>query len=80
MATTMAQSNIQALLGDQAENLLNHSCKTISKDQIHIPGPDFVDRVFAQTNRNPQVLRSIQNIYDHGRLANTGYMSILPVD
>ncbi len=76
----MAQSNIATLLGDQADSLLNHSCKTISKDQIHLPGGDFVDRVFAQTNRSPQVLRSIQSIYDHGRLAGTGYMSILPVD
>jgi class I fructose-bisphosphate aldolase len=80
MATSMAQSNIATLLGDQADSLLNHSCKTISKDQIHLPGGDFVDRVFAQTNRSPQVLRSIQSIYDHGRLAGTGYMSILPVD
>lgn len=72
--------NIQSLLGDQAENLLGHVCKTISKDMIHAPGPDFVDRVFGQTNRNTQVLRSIQSIYSHGRLAGTGYMSILPVD
>lgn len=76
----MAQSNIATLLGDQAETLLTHECKTISKDQIHVPGPDFIERVFAQSNRSPQVLRSIQAIYDKGRLANTGYMSILPVD
>jgi len=66
--------------GDQAEYLLNHECKTISKESIHLPGGDFIDRVFAQSNRSPQVLRSIQSIYDHGRLAGTGYMSILPVD
>jgi class I fructose-bisphosphate aldolase len=76
----MAQTSISSLLGDQADSLLNHQCKTISKDLIHTPGPDFIDRVFAQSNRTPQVLRSIQNIYDHGRLAGTGYMSILPVD
>jgi fructose-bisphosphate aldolase, class I len=76
----MQSNNISQLLGDQAELLLNHECKTISKDLIHAPGPDFIDRVFAQSNRSPQVLRSLQNIYDHGRLSKTGYMSILPVD
>ena len=76
----MAQTSISTLLGDQADSLLNHKCTTISKELIHTPGPDFIDRVFAQTNRSPQVLRSIQNIYNHGRLAGTGYMSILPVD
>ncbi len=79
-STAMQANNISQLLGDQAETLLTHECKTISKDLIHAPGPDFIDRVFAQTNRSPQVLRSLQNIYDHGRLKNTGYMSILPVD
>lgn len=73
-------TNIQQLLGSDAESLLNHTCNTISKDLIHQPGPDFVDRIFAQSNRSPQVLRSLQQIYGHGRLANTGYMSILPVD
>lgn len=76
----MSNQNIVSLLGDQAEYLLNHECKTISKESIHLPGGDFVDRVFAQSNRSPQVLRNIQSIYDHGRLAGTGYMSILPVD
>jgi class I fructose-bisphosphate aldolase len=76
----MANSQIQSLLGDQAEFLLSHECKTIPQGSIHAPGPDFVDRVFAQTNRNPQVLRSIQSLYNHGRLAGTGYLSILPVD
>jgi len=80
MTTSMAQTSISTLLGDQADSLLNHKCTTISKELIHTPGPDFIDRVFAQTNRSPQVLRSIQNIYNHGRLAGTGYMSILPVD
>lgn len=72
--------NVKELLGAQADTLLNHTCKTISKDQIHTPGSDFVDRIFQQSNRNPQVLRSLQQLYGTGRLANTGYMSILPVD
>ncbi len=72
--------NVKELLGAQADTLLNHTCKTISKDQIHLPGADFVERIFQQTNRNPQVLRSLQQLYGTGRLANTGYMSILPVD
>ena len=76
----MALSKIKELLGSQADSLLNHTCKTITKEQIHHPGPDFVDRMFAPTNRNPQVLRSLQAIYGHGRLANTGSVSILPVD
>ena len=76
----MALSKINELLVKQADSLLNHTCKTITKDQIHLPGADFVDRMFAPTNRNPQVLRSLQSIYGHGRLANTGYVSILPVD
>ncbi|HLG03041.1 MAG TPA: class I fructose-bisphosphate aldolase [Bacteroidia bacterium] len=76
----MALTNIREILGTQADSLLNHTCKTISKDQIHLPGPDFVDRIFALSNRNPQVLRSLQSIYGNGRLANTGYVSILPVD
>jgi class I fructose-bisphosphate aldolase len=79
-AINMASSNIISLLGNDADSLLNHTCKTIAKEHIHLPGPDFIDRVFAQTNRSPQVLRSIQNIYNTGRLAGTGYMSILPVD
>ncbi|MBP7810234.1 MAG: class I fructose-bisphosphate aldolase [Bacteroidia bacterium] len=72
--------NVKELLGAQADTLLNHTCKTISKVQIHLPGADFVERIFQQTNRNPQVLRSLQQLYGTGRLANTGYMSILPVD
>ncbi len=72
--------NVKELLGAQADTLLNHTCKTISKDLIHVPGSDFVDRIFMQTNRNPQVLRSLQQLYGTGRLAGTGYMSILPVD
>lgn len=73
-------SKTKEILGAKAESLLNHTCKTISKDSIHIPGPDFVERIFLGSNRNPQVLRSLSQLYNHGRLANTGYMSILPVD
>lgn len=76
----MSYSKIQELLGSEAESLLNHQCQTISKDHLHLPGPDFVERVFVNTNRNPQVLRNLQSIYDHGRLGGTGYVSILPVD
>ena len=72
--------NIPDLLGANAKSLLEHTCQTISKEHIHLPGHDFVDRIFAQTNRSPQVLRSLQQLYNTGRLAGTGYMSILPVD
>ncbi len=73
-------SKIQELLGDKAESLLNHTCSTISKDSLHLPGGDFVSREFVNSDRNPQVLRSLQQLYGTGRLANTGYLSILPVD
>ena len=75
-----AISKTVELFGDKADSLLKHECKTISKDIIHAPGPDFVDRIFGGTNRNPQVLRNLSSIYNHGRLAGTGYVSILPVD
>jgi class I fructose-bisphosphate aldolase len=68
------------ILGDKASYLLDHTCTTVEKSMIHLPGGDFIDRSFAQTNRSPQVLRSLQALYGHGRLANTGYLSILPVD
>ena len=67
------------MLGSDAENLLNHECKTISKDMLHIPGNDFVERVFSISNRNPQVLRNLQMLFNQGRLSGTGYLSILPV-
>lgn len=73
-------ADIQAALGDQAEYLLDHSCTTIPRDQLHLPGPDFVHRVTSQTDRSPAVLRNLQSLYDHGRLTGTGYVSILPVD
>jgi class I fructose-bisphosphate aldolase len=77
---TLKTGNIEDLLGAEAEALLNHTCKTIDKKSLNLPGPDFVDRSFAASNRSPQVMRSLQQLYGSGRLANTGYMSILPVD
>ncbi len=71
---------IVELLGEKSSFLLNHKCSTVSKEHLHIPGPDFVERVFCHTNRSPQVLRSLQSMYSHGRLSGTGYLSILPVD
>jgi class I fructose-bisphosphate aldolase len=76
----MSLQKITELLGKDADSLLNHTCKTISKENIHIPGGDFVDRLFIPGNRSNQVLRSLQSIYNHGRLSGTGYVSILPVD
>jgi len=76
----MSLKKIEQLLGKDADSLLNHKSKTISKDMLHLPGPGFIDQTFALSNRNPQVLRNLQAIYGHGRLANTGYVSILPVD
>ena len=72
--------DIQGLLGSDAESLLSHVSTTIDKGQLHLPGPDFVDRIFAQTDRPPQVLRSLQQLFNGGRLGGTGYVSILPVD
>ncbi|MDI3320528.1 class I fructose-bisphosphate aldolase [Pinibacter soli] len=72
--------NLLSLIGKENESLLSHVCKTIPKEQLHLPSPDFVDNVFSISNRNPQVLRNLQSMYGHGRLANTGYVSILPVD
>ena len=68
------------LLGDDAQDLLAHESKGIPADTLELPGPDFVDRVFMQTDRSPQVLRNLASMYNHGRLAGTGYLSILPVD
>jgi len=76
----MASKKITDLLGDRAKDLLTHKCNTFPKDQLHLPSPDFVDKIFGQSNRNPQVLRNLQAMYGQGRLANTGYLSILPVD
>ena len=73
-------TDILHVLGDEAEFLLDHRCDTIPRDLIHLPGPDFVDRVTAQSDRKPGVLRGLQTLFDHGRLGGTGYLSILPVD
>ena len=73
-------SKIQELLGDEAETLLNYTSKTISKEDIYVPGSNFVDRVWMDSDRTPAVLRSIQTLFDNGRLKGTGYLSILPVD
>lgn len=76
----MSYSEIAALLGVEAERLLSHQCRTVPKDQLHIPNPHTVDTVFGASNRSPQVLKSLSSLLGHGRLANTGYLSILPVD
>jgi class I fructose-bisphosphate aldolase len=68
------------LLGDKADDLLGHVCRGIPKEALHLPSPDFIDRVVTQSDRNPQVLRSLQALFNHGRLAGTGHLSILPVD
>lgn len=72
--------NIPELLGADAKSLLDHTCATIPKESIYLPGPDFVDRVFAHSDRTPQTLRSLQQLFGTGRLSGTGYLSILPVD
>ena len=76
----MSYNKILELLGDRADYLLNHKSKTISKDLLHLPGPSFIDEVFSQTNRSPQVIASLQQMVNSGRLAGTGFFSILPVD
>jgi class I fructose-bisphosphate aldolase len=73
-------SSIEEMLGPDARTLLEHTTKTIPKEQIQVPGPDFVDRVWMISDRNPLVLRALQTLFEHGRLAGTGYLSILPVD
>src|SRR5438067_9112898 len=73
-------SGIEKILGDSARYLLEHRCKTIPKDQLHLPGPDFIGRVWLGSDRKAPVLRNLQALFDHGRLNGTGYLSILPVD
>jgi fructose-bisphosphate aldolase, class I len=82
MATAVetSLSGLEGVLGEDAKLLLEHVCETIPKESLHLPGPDFVDRVWKDSDRSPRVLRSLQTLYGHGRLAGTGYMSILPVD
>jgi class I fructose-bisphosphate aldolase len=72
--------DIRSLLGDEADSLLNHESKGIPADDLILPGPDYIDRVFVQSDRSPQVLRNLRALFGHGRLAGTGYVSILPVD
>ena len=73
-------NNVIDLLGDEAKSLLDHKSNTVPKDQLHLPGPDYIDRIFVHSDRSNQVLRNLQATFDHGRLAGTGYLSILPVD
>jgi class I fructose-bisphosphate aldolase len=73
-------TDIQSLLGEDAEFLLGHQCNTIPRDMLHLPGGDFVERVVASSDRTPGVLRAMQTLFDNGRLGGTGYLSILPVD
>lgn len=72
--------DIEKYLGKETDYLLNHECKTIPKENLHIPGPDFIDRIHLNSDRPITVLRNMQTMFNHGRLANTGYLSILPVD
>src|SRR5690242_1864686 len=71
---------IAEALGQEADSLLNHRSQTIPADRLYLPGPEFIDRVYSQTDRSPQVLRSLAQMFNHGRLSGTGYLSILPVD
>src|SRR5437660_737192 len=82
MATVTKGSieKIEEVLGGDARDLLEHKCQTVPKEQLHLPGGDFVDRVWKDSDRPTRVLRSIESLLDHGRLAGTGYLSILPVD
>ena len=73
-------SKTAELLGANADSLMSHVCKTIPKDSLHLPGPDFVDRIFAASDRNNRVLGNLQRLFGAGRLAGTGFLSILPVD
>jgi class I fructose-bisphosphate aldolase len=73
-------TDIEKLLGDEAASLLEHTCETVDKSLLHLPGPDFLDRVVVQSDRSNQVLRNLRSLFDHGRLGGTGYLSILPVD
>src|SRR5687767_15055715 len=76
----MSYNKIIDLLGDKADHFLKHECNTIKKDVLHLPGHDFIERVFFDSNRNNRTLDSLSRLYNHGRLSGTGYVSILPVD
>jgi class I fructose-bisphosphate aldolase len=71
---------VEKLLGNETKYLLEHKCKTVPKEQLHLPGPDFLERVLVHTDRPTVVLRNMATVFNHGRLAGTGYLSILPVD
>ena len=77
---TASISKLESLLGDDASYLLEHECKTVSKSHLHLPGPDFVDRIVLGSDRSPVVMRNMQTFFNAGRLGGTGYLSILPVD
>ncbi|MBI5928740.1 MAG: class I fructose-bisphosphate aldolase [Chloroflexi bacterium] len=78
--TTLNYDHIVEVLNAEADNLLHHRCQTINKDRLYLPGPDSVSEIWGQSDRTPQVLRSLEQLHSHGRLAGTGYLSILPVD
>ncbi len=80
MAIASTVDRITELLGEDADSLLDHRCETIDRSALHLPGPDFVDRVLALTDRSNTTMRNLQHVFGHGRLAGTGYVSILPVD
>src|SRR3990170_4638610 len=73
-------SKLEQILGEDAAPLLRHQCKTIPKEHLHLPGPDYVERIYGASDRPTRVLGSLQSLINHGRLAGTGYLSILPVD
>src|SRR5438046_2225737 len=80
MATSTIQGQIETYLGAKADSLLGFKSPKIAKERLHLPGPDFVDRIYAATDRNLRVLTNLQRLFGHGRLSGTGYLSILPVD
>src|SRR3989442_8357354 len=79
-ATATSLTTLESILGNDAKDLLEHTSTTIPKSQLHLPGPDFVERIWVGSDRPTRVLRSLQSLFDHGRLGGTGYLSILPVD
>src|SRR5467141_3093132 len=80
MATTLTSGKVETYLGAKADSLLGFKSPKIAKERLHLPGPDFIDRVYAVTDRNLRVLTNLQRMFGHGRLSGTGYLSILPVD
>jgi class I fructose-bisphosphate aldolase len=80
MAVQSIGSKIEEILGDEAASLLQYQCKTVPKETLHLPGPDYVERIYSISDRPTRVLTTLQSLLDHGRLGGTGYVSILPVD